>query len=381
MLLVSAVSPNEEKGSLFTIDSSSGHQIPTHSVIEDCPVHENAIAFSSSFYVVLCKNISTFHVFSYEKESPLSKFYGHEKLSCLQTVQEFTVAGAVNGNILVWETLSGELLQIITNSHFQAVTKICSQGPLFMSAGRDGLVKCWNIYQVISGECPESLFSLSDHQSPITNVQFLLSGRCVTSADGDKNVYLYEEDGSLLARFSFPQPIKFFQMNSIETLLFAASTDSIYIIDFERDQATIQFEVWTGTTIKVSDSFQIDSPIRSLAFNFGEDILIVGTFKDLQFWDVESKVLMKRTTPIGNLQITGIYNIPVDKIPLSKGLKLTPFKKQFSTDNRILKHIEERIEGREDNTEKNQELREEIARLKQINASLVEFMTKKAMIG
>ena len=184
--LVSTINLNsQDKGNIYEIDPVTGYQ---GILRRDCPIRDNnGLAFSPDHFIALCRDLSMFQIFSWTVERPLSRFYGHERLTCICKVStDFLVAGGANGNLLVWEIKTGELLQVVSNAHYQAVCKVTSLQSgctgLFVSGGKDGIVKLWNIYQIISAH-PDPVFTLSEHQHSISDILFLHSGRIVTCAE------------------------------------------------------------------------------------------------------------------------------------------------------------------------------------------------------
>ena len=365
--LISTVNPvSQDKGSLYTIDPVTGSQTNPRT---DCPVRDNnGIAFSQDHFVALCRDLSMFQIFSWNSEKPLCRFYGHERLTCICNVAEdFLVAGSANGNLLVWQIKTGELLQIVNNAHFQAVCKVTTLQSactgLFVSAGRDGIVKLWNIYQVISAQ-PDPIVVLSVHQHSISDVLFQHSGRILTCAEQEKVVYLYEDDGSLIGKFNFPAPIKFLAMDVLDACLFAASADKIHLVDFHSDHRPDE-----EMTLNVNEE------IIGLSLNLTDELLLVFTKTSLQIWNVESRVLVSRTTPFSSSETpSGIYCYSQRTGNIDKNFKFTPFKRRF----REGPHLIVPIKGTADDAQ-TKELRQEIESLKRINATLVDYISKKSI--
>jgi WD40 repeat protein len=365
--LVSTINSNsQDKGNIYEIDLVTGKQVILRT---DCPVKDNnGLAFSPDHFIALCRDLSMFQIFSWTSDRALSRFYGHERLTCICNVaKEFLVAGSANGNLLVWEIKTGELLQVITNAHFQAVGKVSSLHSgctgLFSSGGKDGILKLWNIYQIISTH-PDPICTLSEHQHSISDILFLHSGRIVTCAEQETFVYLYEDDGSLIGKFNFPSPIKFLAMDALETILFAASTDKIYLIDFNSDFSSSREEM----------ILHVNEEIIGLSLNTTDEVLSVLTKTTLQIWNVESLVLVNRITPHSSSEtLSGIYCYCQNTINIDKNFKFTPFKRRFEEGPNLIVPAKAIVDDSHV-----QELKKEIDSLKRINASLVDYISKKS---
>lgn len=341
------------------------------------------LAFEDTHFTALCRDSACFQVFSWDREKPLSRFYGHERLSCLVACQGYVLAGAVNGNILVWESRTGDLLQVVSNAHFQSVVKLCTQGHLVASAGRDGLVKVWNVHQIVSGKHPEPLYTISVHQNPICDVLFLFSGRLLTCAEKEPLVYLHDQDGSVLAKFRFPEVIRKLQMTALETCLYAASAQKIYLIDFERDHNQLQVEAWCHQESKPMLELSVSEEIVDLALGLDEEQLAVLTRANLQIWSCSSRVMIKRTTPFGtNETPTGLYSVYPEITPLPKGFKFTPFCRQLKDLNaRVIPPMNLEDADESASSASTKALKQELERLKRVNATLVKFISEKSFLS
>ena len=370
------------EGTLYTIDPNTAMQSSSVGLRGECAVQPFGLAFEDTHFTALCRDSASFQVFQWDREKPLSRFYGHERLACLVACEGYTLAGAVNGNLLVWESLTGELLQVVTNAHFQAVVKLCVQGSLVASAGRDGLVKVWDVHQIVSGKHPEPRFTVSAHQNAISDVCFLYSGRLVTCAEKEQVVHLHDQDGTPLAKFRFPEPIKRLQMGALETCLYAAGTQQIFLIDFERDYNQMQVEAWCHQESKPTLELNVHEDIVDMVLSLDDEHLAVLTKANLQLWSCSNRVMLKKTTPFGtNETPTGIYCAYPHTTPLPKAFKFTPFNRQFKdASERVIPPMTASENTSVDSTTV-KELKQELERMKRMNATLVEFISKKSFLS
>jgi WD40 repeat protein len=357
----------EEAGQIFTVDLSTLHTQGATKAI-DVVVHANGLAVRDDFYVALARAASAFYVRAWDKERPLCKFFGHERLLCLQQVgTEFTVAGSSTGNLLLWETTSGDLVQVLS-AHFQGVLKICAlpgDDPLFVSCGLDGLVKVWDLWQLLlqGDNVPVPLHILS-HKS-IADVHLSFSGRLLVAEDCCVCLYddAYAGEANLLAIFDLPSAVHLVLLNALEDLILAVGQSDIYLVDLHPSS----HGSCPANTIRTGLG-----KICSAVFSADDERLIVGGEDGtLQLWDVQTRVLLMQNTKLTDQAVTGLYLHPLGACEPSPNLKLTPFKRQLSKYQPAVQKCPPSENIATEDTQKRQLLLEEVERLRRVNAALL----------
>jgi hypothetical protein len=168
----------------------------------------------------------------------------------------------------------------------------------------------------------------------------------------------------LIGKYNFPTPIKFLAMDVLGTCLYAASSDKIYLIDFQANHNPNEDMI-----------LNVDEEIVGLSLNLTDEVLLVLNKTSLQIWNVESRVLMGRTTPFPSTESpSGIYCYTQKTAIIDKNFKFTPFKRRFREGPHLITPKKSVVD--ETHTK---ELRQEIDSLKRINATLVDYISKKSI--
>ena len=241
--------------------------------------------------------LSALFVYAAEKDRPVSRSFGHERIACLQAspCSRFLLAGTESGCLVVWK-VNGDLVAVVEGAHFQSlrVVRFAPDGQSVASAASDALVKIWSWPELISSsKRPEPRFTFSQHSAPITDLVFSLTsigfsrGRLI-SASLDGKCHFYDlVDGQLLLSLNFPVALSSVALNATETTIYAAGVDgNIYTVHLNGSNspspspAALQFH---------------KGPISALQWSLDERVLISCGAEDGQvaFWDAQSHQLLK----------------------------------------------------------------------------------------
>ena len=118
----------------------------------------------------------------------------------------------------------------------------------------------------------------------------------------------------------------------------------------------------------------VNEEIIGLSLNTTDELLLVLTKATLQIWNVESLVLVNKFTPHSSSEIpSGIYCYCQNTINIDKNFKFTTFKRRFEDEAHLIVPAKTIVD---DSHVK--ELKKEIDSLKRINASLVDYISKKS---
>lgn len=239
--------------------------------------------------------LSALFVYAAGKDRPVSRSFGHERITCLQAspCSRFLLAGTEAGCLVVWR-VGGDLVGVVEGAHFQAlrVVRFSPDGQTVATAASDALIKIWSWSDLItSSKRPEPRFTFPQHSAPITALVFSLTsigfsrGRLLSaSLDGKCNFYDLV-DGQLLLSLNFPVALSSAAINATETTIYAAGVDgNIYTVHLNgpnnSNKAPLQFH---------------KGPISSLQWSLDERVLISCGAEDGQvaFWDAQSHQLLK----------------------------------------------------------------------------------------
>ncbi len=313
ILVASAADDDLANGQVLTYDLNTGIAMPQH-VWKEAAIQDAALLPSQtcplypSYMVSTAIRTSAIHIHSLQKERPVARWYGHERLSCIVASPDgrWLVAGNENGAVLVWEVETGRMLGFHVDAHLRRVNKVAftKDGACLVSVSEDGFCKVWSFETLVTNTIPSPLFSFSDHSKCITGLHIGYSGssfrngRILTSGL-DGFVFLYDlSDGACLAKFTLPAPLTGCLMNATETLLLASSSSGeIYLVDIGSDAEDIQSEV-ASSFANTRSKYKLVNGSRSvtcMAWSFDETKLVTGDASGMvTVWNVEGRTVIRQ---------------------------------------------------------------------------------------
>ncbi|KAI5640266.1 WD repeat-containing protein 18 [Phthorimaea operculella] len=250
----------------------------------------------------------------------------------------YCVAG-IDEKIYLWQIASGSLLTII-NRHYQKVTmvKFTPDGKYFVSAAEDGMVMIWAlttvaahpevelVTQTMAGQ-HDPVYIFSDHSLPVTDLCISKTGMhgrlCTVSSDRTCKIYDLTT-GEMLLNTVFDVPLSAVTFDVLELNIFVGTTE--------------------GNIYQLS----LTNPPRN------RDML-VNTDKDCPTFTSHTKAVT-------------CLSVSLDGETLMSGSNDEQSETEFiSSENETELRTEERT------------LREELEKLKKINANLYAFSIEKAL--
>ncbi|XP_026751609.1 WD repeat-containing protein 18 [Galleria mellonella] len=150
------------------------------------------------------------------------------------------IAAGIDEKIYLWQTSSGNLLTII-NRHYQKVVaiKFTADGRFFVSAAEDGMVMVWSlvavaahpevehIAQTIAGQ-HDPVYIFSDHSLPVTDLYISKTGMHgrLTTVSCDRLCKIYDlASGEMLLNLVFDVPLSAITMDVLELNIFIGTTE------------------------------------------------------------------------------------------------------------------------------------------------------------
>ncbi|KAJ1500213.1 Pre-rRNA-processing protein ipi3 [Coelomomyces lativittatus] len=219
VLIVNSMDPNAP-----LLDIHSGLTLHTFKPCLSIPQGVAPLSKSSPSFVAIHQDASLLHLFNYQH--PILKSPCPEKLSTVMvsTSTSFILAGAESGRVYLWDRPSGTLLNT-WQPHFQAVTVLIdsSDGALFVTAGKDAVVRVYDFAQLIHPH-PTPRYTFHAHTLPITKAAFTLTLSTITrllTSSLDHTVQVHcMATGHLLSTLSFPIPIRTFALHPLNTCVY-----------------------------------------------------------------------------------------------------------------------------------------------------------------
>lgn len=221
-------------------------------------------------------------------------------LSC--TPNGAYMVAAISEKLFLWQVCNGRLLANLSQ-HYQSVNclSFSSDGSLFASGAEDGLVFVWSLFRVLNDQRVAALHGFSHHSLPVKDLQFGHPGSrgrlCTVSLDRTCNIY-DPGSGSLLLTLVFDVPLTAVRLSTRESDLFVGCTDgSVYKFDLREPPRGIERHV----TVRENEDFGSTvvfrghkSTIVALSISVDARYLISGsTSGDVLLWDVPSRQVLR----------------------------------------------------------------------------------------
>lgn len=317
------------------------------------------------------------------------------------------IVAAISEKLFLWQVCNGRLLGNLSQ-HYQTVSclSFSKDGSLFASGAEDGLVFVWSLYRVLNDEQPASLHAFSHHSLPVKDLQFgHAKGRlCSVSLDRTCNVY-DPGSGQLLLTLVFNLPLTTVCMNAKESDLFVGCTDgSVYRfnlhepprgiehhVQIRKDDAAGQSAIFHGHKSSVATlSVSIDCRYLLSGSNTGE----------VHLWDIASRQILrtidhkgpitaaffakqydnfKATNLKPSMQVSSLQRI-ADEDGKESIIEIISRDRMHGELLDFEAYVENEGNSYEDRSSRRIfEMREEIDRLKEINAAIYQYSVKRIL--
>ncbi|CAG4937921.1 unnamed protein product [Parnassius apollo] len=330
----------------------------------------------------------------------------------------FCVAG-IDEKIYLWQTASGNLLTII-NRHYQKVNllRFTSDGRYFVSAAEDGMVMVWSlavisshpevelVTQSVAGQY-DPVYIFSDHSLPVTDLCISKTGMmgrlCTVSSDRTCKIYDLTT-GHMLLNLVFDIPLSSIIMDVLELNIFVGTTEgAIYQFSLTNPVRNKDLLVSPEENNLIFSSHTKAVTCLSVSLD-GETLMSASNDELVILWHIKSRQpirTIRHKGPITNafftLNFEAIYKqdfkphlvihsleraLEKDKDEISELEILVDKKISFWPTPRNI-DIEQQKPSKELELEFKQKettLREELEKLKKINASLYAFSVQKTLV-
>lgn len=397
--------PHIGSATLMTYKGGGGVRPKTLSLIgKDCLISANM------FKPVL-------HVWALNSQEPMTrlKMVMPGKVTALAVNPEsnFCIAG-IDAKIYIWEISSGRLLNVI-NRHFQSITKIMftDDSTHFITAGEDASVLVWKLSHVIAEQTGniyrgsssnlQPVYSFTRHHLPVTDM-FLgrgnMKGRLFT-VSSDQTCKIYSmQDGCFLLSIVFDFALTAVALNAIETFLFVGTdTGKIQAFNLEPYPRSLEHHVSESGDEQLFFNGH-EKAVTCLSTSIDGRTLASGSADEkVMLWDIPSRQMMKCFELKGS--VTNVFfsfaSQNIFAAQLTPSLVINNFERItdpekgdielniLDTDDVDVINLDVEFDTAEkliepkgsDNTEEVSNLKQEIARLKQVNKQLYEFAMDK----
>jgi pre-rRNA-processing protein IPI3 len=357
---------------------------------------DGMILQNSSHFLAFSPSYSTFQIYNFAKEKAVSKFFGHEKLTCVASdiSGQYVVAGTVNGSVFVWQVSTGSLVNVLNRVHFQQISRLSFCEQYMCSASADGTVKVWEKHVVLGSKDAVPLYSFAHHTMHVSEVRFGLVGgkrrRLFTSGlDGSALVYDMH-DGTMQAKFTFPSPAQCMTVNAVETFLAVGGDNGvIYCVDLEGSAGTVteNMDQYGHHQMNVKLQTLDASTTTSICFSLDASIVISGHQNgSIIFWDILNSRQPIRQVTSSHGAVTNIHCLLRNPIVINKPARtFSPFKRNADAESELLLEltsISEQAENvktskSESNNASNTSVSESHHRISMINKTLFEFIQRQ----
>ncbi|XP_076249777.1 WD repeat-containing protein 18 [Calliopsis andreniformis] len=221
-------------------------------------------------------------------------------LSC--TPNGAYIVAAISEKLFCWQVCNGRLLGNLSQ-HYQTVTclSFSKDGSIFASGAEDGLVFVWSLYRVLNDERCSPLHCFSHHTLPVKDLQFGHAGArgrlCSVALDRTCNIY-EPASGLLLLTLVFDVPLTSVCMNARDSDLFVGCTNgNIYRFNLHEPPRGIEHHVQVrkdGTAESVAVFQGHKSTIVSMSISIDCRYLLSGSISgEVHVWDIASRQVLR----------------------------------------------------------------------------------------
>lgn len=238
------------------------------------------------------------------------------------------IAAGINEKIYLWQTSSGKLLTII-NRHYQKVVllKFTPDGRYFVSAAEDGMVMVWMLATVSahpevdlvkqsSAGQHDPVYIFSDHSLPITDMCISktgLHGRLFT-VSGDRTCKIYDlACGEMLLNVVFDNPLTSIVLDVMELSIFVGTFEGkIYQQTLTNPPRNKELVVESAAQTPDSSTFCFHSDsVTCLSVSLDGNTLMSGAHDEyIVLWHIPSRQpvrTIRHHGPITNAFFTDNY--------------------------------------------------------------------------
>lgn len=193
----------------------------------------------------------------------------------------FIASGATNGDIIIWEAISGEVLhRIQSTAGIVYDVAFSSDSTRLASAHEDGTIALWD---TTSGD---NIRLLSDLQAPARTVVFSSDSRLIAAAGGqiqvsnarpaDNQIIIWDDDGTIVQTLNGHDA-------AVRTLAFTPDDEQLF--SGSDDTSILSWSVETGDLIRSYQGHQ-DS-VWSISLNASGSQLLSGSLDNtIIHWDI-----------------------------------------------------------------------------------------------
>lgn len=328
----------------------------------------------------------------------------------------YCVAG-IDEKIYLWQISSGNLLTII-NRHYQKITlvKFTPDGKFFISAAEDGMVMVWSlatvaahpevelVTQLTAGQ-HDPLYIFSDHSLPVTDLCISKTGMlgrlCTISSDRSCKIYDLPS-GQLLLNLVFDVPLSSITMDVLELNIFIGSVEG-KIYQFSLTNPPRSKDVMVNTDNDCPTFTAHTKAVTCLSVSLdGETLMSGSNDEQVILWHIRSRQpirTMRHKGPVTNAFFTVNYPA-IYKQDFVPSIILHSLERTLEKDSDEIMEMEilvnkkiefwpkqqgdfeSSIPSKELELEFKQKemvLKEELDKLKKINANLYAFSIEKAL--
>lgn len=209
---------------------------------------------------------------------------------------------AVGEMLYIWQSCNGRLVATLTG-HLQTITCLSTtkDGSLFASAGEDGLVFVWSLYNALNSKCCVSVHKFADHTLPVGDVHFGHGGTRARlyTASLDRTVNIYElGSGARLLSIVFDIPLTVIAVNIRDSELFVGcTTGDILRCNLHEPPRGLEQHVKTGPNenAEKNNAFRAHkSYVTALSVSVDCLTLLSGaTDGAVHIWDIASRHVLR----------------------------------------------------------------------------------------
>lgn len=332
----------------------------------------------------------------------------------------FCIAG-IDEKIYLWQIASGNLLTII-NRHYQKVNilKFTSDGRFFVSAAEDGMVMVWSlatvaanpeielVTQTTAGQ-HDPVYIFSDHSLPVTDMHISktgMHGRLFT-VSSDRSCKVYDMTcGEMLLNLIFDEPLSSLTLDVLELNAFVGSTEGkIYKINLTNAPRNRDILINNGGNHDVFSSHTKAVSCLSVSLN-GELLMSGSNDEQVILWHIASRQpvrFLRHKGAITNAFFTLNYNAiykqdfnptiilhSLDRTLENNSDDVNEIEILINKKNKFWPQIQDNEDRIVENThvpkeinivgnESEAQLREELNKMKNINANLYTISIQKVL--
>ncbi|KEG11416.1 WD40 repeat-containing protein [Trypanosoma grayi] len=230
----------EGKSRLIDLKTKTVHKTCTTSHVE----RRGLTYCASSMTVVAHQSKGCTSFFSPCTQQPVQRSFTSETITCSVCTSDgvFLVGGTGEGNIYVWNTLSGQLFHLV-RAHTRCVTDIAmsSDQSLIVTASEDSVCKTWTLASLVARgvktPAPHSIFN--GHTLAVNACSFMESGYLVVTGSADRTCRIFD---GLTGRQQFLLTVED-ALTSVrsspggEMLLLGSASGSLFFVSLYTDTA------------------------------------------------------------------------------------------------------------------------------------------------